>query len=573
MANLPWCARVISNSGRGAGILLTDSTVLSCQHVVGGERDKVKVWFPANDRTVDATVKFASERGDVAVLRLDERVDLDPAPFAPFSAIDVQTNDQLPKLAAVGYPRGFNETGISTSLQVMESVGSPGGQVQVRRLTDSDTPLEEGFSGAAAFMPTGRIVGMVTRAAKTAGYGLVLPLGSIAYHWPEFEDRVPLGDAFDARAYSKLRGILDTVRLQDRPVIFLNELLRRRIGVLGGNQVRPPTLMSVVEYVATELSRPMDEIRSMVFELLSLIQDRAPGVYDDLQYWMRDHVVPLPVAAPEPKKPEADGGSVIVRIARSGTGDAYEVSLTRVDCKGKELEFKFHGRHPRSDIQDAVEQALDEMFASIPAQQYQSYFVEFAMPPNLQTEPVERWTARYDDQVPLGWSNPVMIRDLRRFDEGSPTIEEHWVALRDSDAIPIQWRACWEPAGVLPFQAWLRKRHPRVVGLAGLPAGPLLNKASEFDVPVVVWTRETCTNHGASDATTVCHGSDFQEAVSGLLAGQILDAIPMLVHEMRLTAGESGNPTACGNSVALFWDDPKRRPVSTGMGMPDEEAR
>jgi hypothetical protein len=527
------------------------------------------VWFPHSNQHVTGEVVVAQPPADIAVLRLDNDVGVPPALLAPFSLVDVRRNRLPPDLTAVGFPDGYEETSQPVLFRPMDGVRQPGGPIQVRQVAGTETSLRPGFSGAAACLPTGRVVGMVTKADRSTGYGMIMPLDAIAHHWPQLENLVPLGSLFGVAAYRELRLIIGGLELPDRPESLLSESLNSRRDPSNASDLFLPTPLSAIEYIATEMSRPASEICLMIFEFLYLIARKAPQTVPALKQWIADHLWP---DGPPPDTSHVEhavediGGSMVVRLARSGMGDMYEVTLFHLDRSGTLRSTVECGRTMPAEIQDRVEDKLAEIFQSVVQEHYPRYFVEFAVPPSWRTEPFDEWSARYDDDVPLGWANPVVIRDLSKFDEGSQVLEKHWATLLNAGEVPLAWRDCRDPRDLRPFQAWLRRSPaPLVIGLAGLPVEPLLGKAAEHNVPVVLWTRDTCEDHPNGAVVASCRGLDFRAAVAAALAGKAIDSVPELVRQMRLDAGQSADPGQCGRSIALFWDDPRRRPADMGF--------
>ncbi|WP_406634109.1 serine protease [Amycolatopsis sp. WGS_07] len=172
-----WRVRLRDRSGGicGAGTMLDEDHVLTCAHVVeraGGPDTDVLVDFVGLPGTPVATGRVVpeawvppgrDERGDIAVLRLAERV---PGSLgAPLYRMPLSYGQAV---CAYGFPEGADE-GLWTFGEVAGE-GGPGCEwVQLARKNENQ-PISGGFSGTAVLdVETDRVVGMVVSQYKAEG--------------------------------------------------------------------------------------------------------------------------------------------------------------------------------------------------------------------------------------------------------------------------------------------------------------------------------------------------------------------------------------------------------------------
>ena len=149
---------------------------------------------------------ISSPDGDLAIVDLGSDAPAAPATFAPFSLPGVHEADEDVVLFAHGFPKGYKDDGIPASFVVRPAPHIAGGVVPVD--TRQGVRIAPGFSGTPAYFRNGLVTGMIRRASNDNPIALVLPLASIEHHWPPLSELVPLGEAYDATAYQRLREIL-----------------------------------------------------------------------------------------------------------------------------------------------------------------------------------------------------------------------------------------------------------------------------------------------------------------------------------------------------------------------------
>ncbi|WP_220213032.1 serine protease, partial [Streptomyces sp. WELS2] len=258
-----WQARVSCGDSVGAGFLVTGRLVLTCAHVVHG-RDTVTVGFPHARELGEVSARVVADGGwaggvtdpgDVAVLELavDHDIPLAPARFAPH---DAAYTEPYPKLVSYGFPEDYDE-GTLAEYQAVSAQLIAGEWLELVTWHGHGQPIVEGFSGAAATLPDGRVVGMVTAALGTSSQvrkGRMLPLDVLARYWPGLAELMPvpgLGDDERRRLYDLLRRAAAGPGTGPDP----NRLYLDAVGPFGP-PLPPggfPSLRAVADYVRWEV--------------------------------------------------------------------------------------------------------------------------------------------------------------------------------------------------------------------------------------------------------------------------------------------------------------------------------
>jgi hypothetical protein len=572
--------RVVPEAGsdgeRGSGFLVDDRRVLTCHHVARGPR--ARVWFPILNITVGADVRRPDAGVDLAVLTLDEAVPFEPARIAPYGVMDVRSSGGLPELNAFGFPNGFEDLGFRTRFRAVNHGRDADGMVQVQPLTELDMPLGPGFSGAAACLAAGPVVGMVMQ-ADPAGNGRILPMDTIRRAWPDVDDLVHLDEIMTPGAYGRLHTTLDGLRLDPAARPMLDQMLYERGDVLAGTLIAP-SLIAAVGYLATEASRSRAFRSGLVYEFIV----RAKELTDDrgrtaLAEWLRHH---WPHATVEPavvREQELATGSVIVYISpKVDTVPLYHVEIQRVD--GEQIVRKREApERPlrREEIRPWVEKELCALLRPLGRQRFKDYLIQFAVPPSWWHERMEDWSAYYDVEhqcgpdasdhdddcdVSLGYANPVTLRDQGRFDLGpSDDDRDSWAKLLESRPPLMKWFDCRESSDRKRLHGWLRLVEPLAAAFAGVEAERIL-VAAGHPVPVVVWSREPCRSNHTDHEGQPCRGFGFRMVADVILRDKNAEDLPKAIRMMRLGTGGRGDPANHGAEVALIWEDP--------YGLPDD---
>jgi hypothetical protein len=284
MDRAAWHARIVCGNEVGAGFLVAGRRVLTCAHVVRwSDRAAVTVTFPHARELGELSASVvahggwageATDPGDVAVLELDRDVRLAPAGFAP---PDAAYTEPYPRLIAYGFPEGYDE-GTLAEYQAVSGQLIAGEWLELVAWHGHGQPLEAGFSGAAATLPDGRVVGMVTASSGTPRVrkGRMLPLDVMARYWPELGELVPTpGHRDDARRrlYALLRRVGGAGRAGDP-----NRLYTAAVGAFG--PPLPPggfsSLWAAAAYVQWEVPDP-EAVSRFADRLLDLLDGGPAG--------------------------------------------------------------------------------------------------------------------------------------------------------------------------------------------------------------------------------------------------------------------------------------------------------
>ncbi|MFC7527714.1 trypsin-like peptidase domain-containing protein [Actinoplanes sp. GCM10030250] len=194
--------------------------------------------------------------------------------------------------------------------------------------------------------------------------------------------------------------------------------------------------------------------------------------------------------------------------------------------------------------------------------------IELVLPYELLDEDVEQWPEA-PDRNPwsvLGQTNPVVVRDLERFDEPEERTEDwrqRWQALADRDmGTALTTVSCLEQRGHRALYSLFRLDPARAALTLPRPLrAPITRTVLEVGlycgVPVMVWRRNGCDGEPEKSHQD-CPGSRLAKAVEAELAGGGRDDVPERIMRLRNRAGAEGEPE-CGHDVVLLWDDPGRR--------------
>lgn len=258
MNELRWQARIETPRGaRGSGFLVDDRHVVTCAHVVRGSH-QAQVIFDHGTRSCRATVvgsgpwwSATAAAGDVAVLELPEPAAVEPAQFAPLTALSLSLGRGL---TAYGFPEAYSD-GVNTTFTAIPS-RRIGGNLQVDAGRDVGLWLREGFSGAAACLAeTGQVVGMVKAAACADRVGVMVPVTELIRHCPPLDDLITLG-LLDAYAYQELRGAVAACKLSKEKIDQLRHALQRTTSAIPDHL---NALLALVEAVVVTKSAESEE--------------------------------------------------------------------------------------------------------------------------------------------------------------------------------------------------------------------------------------------------------------------------------------------------------------------------
>ncbi|OIK04515.1 trypsin-like peptidase domain-containing protein [Streptomyces monashensis] len=575
-----WHARILCGDEVGAGFLVTGRRVLTCAHVVRrSERAAVSVSFPHARELGEVPASVVAhggwagavtDPGDVAVLELDRDIPLAPAAFAP---PDAAYADPYPKLIAYGFPEGYDE-GTLAEYQAVSGQLIADEWLELVAWSGHGQPLVAGFSGSAATLPDGRVVGMVSAASGTAEVrkGRMLPLDVMARYWPGLGELVPTpghGDDARRRLYALLR------RAAGDPVCDPNRLYVDAVGAFG-----PPlptggfaSLGAAAAYVQWEVPDPraMGRLADRLQELLGSATARPPAP-----------APPHPSPVPPSSGPSA-WSPVVVEIDHSGAGPdqvTVEVSAYR-DGRRRPVGA---GRLPRTAVRAYVQSRIDEAVAHLAPDADE--LVTFVLSREWLNEAVAHWECSAEDSTPLGCAYPLVVTDRARHHSGRLRHQLHrkWQKLDAGHGAEVHRVEC----GTRERPPSLRKRlWDGDAGLAAFASSPAearrhFEVGLTVPVPILLWPRTGCPGTaqgnpagsggghgdpvcaGGAHDTQACPGVEFLDRLSTSLAGVPPAELPRHILSLRLTAEAADDPDRhWARDLQLLWDDPRCFPEAT----------
>jgi putative serine protease PepD len=163
-AILPSVVQVRAGASSGSGFVLDDrGHVITNHHVVEGATT-VRLQL-ASGRSLSAVVVGSRASDDIAVLRVEDPSDLEPAVLG--SSADLVIGESV---IAVGSPLGLQGTVTGGLVSALDREASLGGQA-AQRMIQTDAPINPGNSGGPLVDLDGRVVGVNTAIATLGGQG------------------------------------------------------------------------------------------------------------------------------------------------------------------------------------------------------------------------------------------------------------------------------------------------------------------------------------------------------------------------------------------------------------------
>ena len=163
-AILPSVVQVRAGASTGSGFVLDErGHVITNHHVVEGETT-VRLQL-AGGRSISAVVVGSRASDDIAVLRVEDPSDLEPAVLG--SSSDLVIGEAV---IAVGSPLGLQGTVTGGLVSALNREASLGGQA-AQRMIQTDAPINPGNSGGPLVDLDGRVVGVNTAIATLGGQG------------------------------------------------------------------------------------------------------------------------------------------------------------------------------------------------------------------------------------------------------------------------------------------------------------------------------------------------------------------------------------------------------------------
>jgi putative serine protease PepD len=246
----------------GTGFLVdSGGTVVTAAHVVSGA-SRVQVRFGDSSTDVGADVVGSDASSDLAVLRVDASKAKSRTPLALADSDDVRVGDLA---LAIGYPFGGNE---SVTQGIVSGVGraieAPNG-FAIDKVIQTDAPINPGNSGGPLLDGAGRVIGVNSQIATTAGgggnvgIGFAVPSNTVREVVPRLRAggtirRAYLGISFEPNAAGE--GALVTGVAAGGPAERGGILPQDVISRVGGTSVRAAEDIST----AVRNRRPGDRI-------------------------------------------------------------------------------------------------------------------------------------------------------------------------------------------------------------------------------------------------------------------------------------------------------------------------
>jgi putative serine protease PepD len=175
-AILPSVVQVRAGASSGSGFVLDDrGHVMTNHHVIEGA-SSVRLQL-AGGRSVAAVVVGSREADDIAVLRVQDPTDLEPAALG--RSADLAIGESV---IAVGSPLGLEGTVTGGLVSAVDREARLGGQAG-QRMIQTDAPINPGNSGGPLVDLEGRVVGVNTaiatlgaRGSGSIGIGFAVPI-------------------------------------------------------------------------------------------------------------------------------------------------------------------------------------------------------------------------------------------------------------------------------------------------------------------------------------------------------------------------------------------------------------
>ncbi|MFK0020476.1 trypsin-like peptidase domain-containing protein [Streptomyces sp. NPDC090798] len=569
MTSASWHARIRCGRDTGAGFLVSDRLVLTCAHVVAGSSTEgVSVSFAQGTGEAIAARVIAhggwdgrdTDLGDLAVLELDRQVTIKPAVFAaPTEAY----GDPPRKLLVYGFPKHYDEGTLAEYRATTDQLIA-GEWVQLEAWAAHGQPLVPGFSGAAVTLAdTGRVVGMVSAAARDSGIrnGRMLPAHVMARYWPRLADLIPTPE-YDGPQKERLRLLVEAASQQQGGLECGPErLYRDAVGRLGP---LPPLsgfscLWDVAWYLLYEVPDP-EAVARFTARLADFVED-APT-----RFALRSWPDARNGTAPARKAETARSWSpILVEIAPSGCGD-HQLLVEVSAYNGRHRRVVGSRRLPAERVRAYALERLDEAYHELEPGARE--LIAFVLPRRWLNLDVAHWQRSPDDDSPLGCFAPLVVMGLeRRRDFGlQHKLRQKWQQIDAQPAARLHRVGCGS-LGQDPRTLTVGlRRSTDIVGFGAPPravgAQRLFHATLNAAAPVMLWPRTGCRGGPSHED---CRGTAFLDRLAEHLTGMPPAELPAYVHELRETAyiAEPNEPHWAFD-LALLWEDPRCLPDPVG---------
>lgn len=541
MSSAAWHARIVCGREVGAGFLVSRRRVLTCAHVVRHSgTSPVTVAFPYSEELGELSAEVVvhggwsgdtAGPGDLAVLELDREVPLEPAVFAPPGA---EHGDPAPTLVAYGFPKGYDH-GLLAQYQAVSRTLIRDEWVQLQASKGHGQPLTAGFSGAAATLADGRVVGMITAIAGTGDVpaGWMLPIDVMARYWTELGTLIPTpGHRPDA--VRRLYALVERAESAG-VVVDPNRLYGDAVGPFGPPLPAGgfPTLWWAARYVQWEVPDPEAVLR---------FTDRLAELLD--------------VPATPSRAAAWSWSPILVEIEHSGAGGdqvTVEVSAYR-DGQRRPVGAR---RLPRSAVRAYVQELIDQAFTQLSPDAEE--LITFVLPREWLNEPVAHWECGTDDSTPLGCAYPLVTADRSRHRSGRlrHQLAKKWQKLDADPAAALHRVDCGSRERPAGLRKRLRDADADLAGFAGPPgaAKEHFEAGLNAPVPVLLWPRTGCPG---PEHDGPCSGTAFLDELATSVAEVPAAELPRRIMELRETADAADEPDEhWARNLQLLWDDPR----------------
>ncbi|GGU43610.1 VMAP-C domain-containing protein [Streptomyces daghestanicus] len=522
----------------GAGFLVTRRLVLTCAHVVQ-DADTATVVFPGHRDLGDVTARVffrggwqghRDDPGDLAVLELEREVPVRPAVFAPPGA---ERRDPAPELIAYGFP-GALPKGVLASYRAVPGPLIAGEWVQLEALTAHGQTLVGGFSGAAATLSDGTVVGMVTSTTSTH-VGRMLPVEVLARHWEGLGGLVPApAPPPDAGRLELLLGRAERLGLDCDP----NRLYASSVDPFAPE---PEELFHTLRQAADYVRREVPGVGA---------EDRFA---DQLERALEERLTPLPGRVPGPRPAAASAWTpIVVELARSGAGPdqvTVEVSAYR-DGHRRPVGTR---RVPQDAVPAYVQERVDAAFNQLDRDA--EALLAFVLPYEWLDKPVAQWECSAYDPTPLGCAHPVVVaeRSRHRSSRARHELSKKWQELDARSDARLHRVACGTRENPRSLRMRLRDEAAALAGFTSV--GEHFRAGLSAPVPVLLWRRTGCPG---DDHAGACAGTAFLERLAESVEGVSPAELPRRVMDLREEAYAADDPEGhWAREVQVLWDDPR----------------
>lgn len=142
-----------TEAGKGSGVILNEKGyIVTNDHVIRGGGSSLEVHL-LDKRSLKATLIGTDPRIDIAVIKVEEADNLQPAEFGDSKTVNVGDD-----VIAIGNARGIENSvtkGIISNLNVSVDTGT-----NIRHFLQTDAPINPGNSGGALVNMTGKVIGI-----------------------------------------------------------------------------------------------------------------------------------------------------------------------------------------------------------------------------------------------------------------------------------------------------------------------------------------------------------------------------------------------------------------------------